>query len=163
MDPTGRASVPERIRRILLRVWDPICIRDVPAAQDEYDLYVGGVYRMLASRASAEDLAEHLLEIELRQMGLASRPGDLQRTLGVARQLVEIGVVPPSRADTSGMTVNERLHVCGLLEDFGTAAGRRDRETLIALLLHSGLQLQTAEEAVDALLADPLRYGYPPL
>ncbi len=38
----GRA-IQESIRQVLLREWDPIGVRDVAEAQDEYDGYVGGV------------------------------------------------------------------------------------------------------------------------
>ena len=43
-------------------------------AQDEYDSYVGGVYRLLASGASQDQVVEHLRQIETTRMGL-SVPG----------------------------------------------------------------------------------------
>jgi hypothetical protein len=57
------------IGRTLLTRWDPIGIRDEPAAADEYDSYVGGVYRLLASGASALQIAEHLAGLEARMLG----------------------------------------------------------------------------------------------
>jgi hypothetical protein len=53
----------------LLRHWDPIGIADVPEQQDEYEAYVGGVYRLLASGTSAREIAEHLVDIERQQLG----------------------------------------------------------------------------------------------
>ena len=44
-------EVQNAIREVLIREWDPIHIQDVPEAQDEYDGYVGGVYRLLAGGA----------------------------------------------------------------------------------------------------------------
>jgi hypothetical protein len=52
---------------VLWRDWDPIGINDVPEANDEYDAYVGGVYRLLASRCSADQSIDHLFVIELRR------------------------------------------------------------------------------------------------
>ena len=57
------------IARVLLEDWDPIGIRDVPEAQDEYDDYVGAIYRLLADGASAMAIAQHLCSIERNSMG----------------------------------------------------------------------------------------------
>jgi hypothetical protein len=57
------------IGAILLRNWDPIGIRNEPEAQDEYVSYVGGVYRLLASGASINDIATHLASIETSLLG----------------------------------------------------------------------------------------------
>lgn len=64
----GRAMQRE-IGDILLRNWDPIGIGNEPEAQDEYDSYAGGVYRLLASGASNRDIATHLANIEASSLG----------------------------------------------------------------------------------------------
>ncbi len=46
-------EIQRSIAEVLLRNWDPIGVRNVPQAQDEYDAYVGGVYRLIASGATA--------------------------------------------------------------------------------------------------------------
>ena len=47
-----------KIREILMHEWDPIGVRDVPQAQDEYDSYVGRVYvMMMDERATHEAIA----------------------------------------------------------------------------------------------------------
>lgn len=67
----GRArEIQDAIRRVLLEEWDPIGVRDEIGCADEYYAYVGGVYRLLASGATARDVAEHLARIEEQQMGL---------------------------------------------------------------------------------------------
>lgn len=72
-DPRRNArKIQESIRLVLLRDWDPIGVQDVTEAQDEYDSYVGGVYRLLASGATAQEIAEHLLRIEMFHMGLST-------------------------------------------------------------------------------------------
>ena len=64
-------QIQESIRQVLLREWDPIGVRDVPEAQDEYDGYVGGVYRLLASGAAEKQILDHLWQIETDAMGLS--------------------------------------------------------------------------------------------
>ena len=63
-------AIQESIRQVLLHDWDPLGVADEPSAQDEYDSYVGGVYRLLLSEASAQDIADHLWEIENDVMGI---------------------------------------------------------------------------------------------
>jgi hypothetical protein len=73
------------VRLILMRDWDPIGISEVPAAQDEYDGYVGSLLRLLRDGASSSSaLSERLLRIETVEMGL---PGDRERALQVADKL----------------------------------------------------------------------------
>jgi hypothetical protein len=74
-----------------------------------------------------------------------------------ATTLLESG---PS-GDFVGMTLNERLHSAGLLDEFDSAARRRDRDALVALLSRIDLPRKSAEESVEALLGDPAKYGYP--
>ena len=82
----------DEIRNVLLREWDPIGVIDIPEAQDEYDSYIGGVYGLLASRASAAQVAEHLRKIEFEQMGLGRATVEL--LLPVAEKLVALDVTP---------------------------------------------------------------------
>ena len=87
---TQAQEIQDAIRQILLQDWDPIGVRDSPAAQDEYDGYVGGVYRLLVSAASPETVAEHLRAIETEKMGLEhTHPSAL---LSVAERLCRLSV-----------------------------------------------------------------------
>jgi len=61
--------------------WDPIGINDVSEAEDEYDSYVRGVYRMLIARRSAAEIFAYLWWVETENMDL---PGDRQATMSVA-------------------------------------------------------------------------------
>jgi len=83
-------AIQESIREILLRDWDPIGINDVPEASDEYDSYVGGVYRLLASGCSVEELINHLFIIETRTMGLFVP--DREHLKPVATKLLSLNV-----------------------------------------------------------------------
>jgi len=60
----------------------------------------------------------------------------------------------------SGMTVNERLFVSKLMDDFDAAARRRDRAQMISILVRVELSQEAASCSVDSLLATPQKYGY---
>ena len=83
-------QIQSAIQAILLREWDPIGVAGEPSARDEYDAYVGGVYRLLASGASAEAVATHLSRLEATKMGLPS--GSPELLLRVARRLCALDV-----------------------------------------------------------------------
>jgi hypothetical protein len=83
-------EIQESIRQVLLRDWDPIGVSDVPEAQDEYDSYVGGVYRLLASGASEDEVIEHLQWIESDRMGLTA--ADPEELRVVAMRLAQLNV-----------------------------------------------------------------------
>lgn len=76
MDARDRRArqIQRQIAAILHEDWDPIGIRDEPACRDEYDGYVGGVYRLLASGASADELERHLERIAREEIGLGGAP-----------------------------------------------------------------------------------------
>jgi hypothetical protein len=76
------------IRQVLLRDWDPIGVQDEPNAQDEYDGYVGRIYRVLARGASELEVAEELAAIE-RRMSFQTKPSAL---LPVAAKLKALDV-----------------------------------------------------------------------
>jgi hypothetical protein len=79
-------EIQEAIRQVLLHDWDPIGIADEPGAQDEYDSYVGGVYRLLASGASEAEIDRHLQRIVVETTGLA----DAADCSDVARKLLAL-------------------------------------------------------------------------
>ena len=86
-------EIQESIRDALMREWDPIGVKDVPEAQDEYDGYVGGVYRLLAAGASVRDVAEHLARIERDSMGVSTSPDQLMSVAAKVRQ-IDITIQP---------------------------------------------------------------------
>ena len=82
-------AIQDSIRRVLLKDWDPIGIQDEPNAQDEYDSYVGGVYRLLVQGASPAEVADHLATVEREAMGLKTEADALLR---VATRHTELDV-----------------------------------------------------------------------
>jgi hypothetical protein len=51
-----------------------------------------------------------------------------------------------------GMTLNERLYLAGLLDQFDEALRQRDREGLVVLLEQVEIQGPDAEQTADAVL-----------
>src|SRR6266496_4651248 len=83
-------QIQRSIAEVLLRNWDPIGVRNVPQAQDEYDAYVGGVYRLIASGATARELAEHLARLEAEQLGFQDT--DPKMLIPLAKKLLKLNV-----------------------------------------------------------------------
>jgi len=86
-------EIQSQIADILLHDWDPIGVADVPQARDEYDSYVGGVYRVLASGGSLAEIEAHLRDTEVRMMGLdrTTHEADVARATA-ARRLAALDV-----------------------------------------------------------------------
>ena len=59
-----------------------------------------------------------------------------------------------SKKNYRGLTVNERLMVSGLLDQFSVAARKRNRQAMIAMLRKLALPEQYATHWVDTLLGD---------
>src|SRR4029077_8326716 len=65
IEPAGRIwlTIQDQIRAVLNRDWDPIGVSDI--VDDEYDMYIGHIYSLLATDSAEQTLADHLLTIEL--------------------------------------------------------------------------------------------------
>jgi hypothetical protein len=77
----------EAIHQILLHDWDPIGVRDIPQAQDEYDAYIGEVYGLLIRREPRYKLLDFLWWVETAHMGLR---GNRHRTENVTDRLLKL-------------------------------------------------------------------------
>ncbi len=82
-------EIQEKIRQVLLRDWDPIGVRDMTGPEDEYDAYIGGVYRLLASGASEHQITDYLYQIETNRMGL---DGNREGLKDVAEKLANLDI-----------------------------------------------------------------------
>lgn len=82
----------------MLDEWDPIGVRDVPEARDEYDSYIFDVYKLLVSGAPEQDIARYLYRVESHNMGLTGRARDA--LLPVAKALRRIDVSPRGANDS---------------------------------------------------------------
>ena len=74
----------EIIKQALLKEWDPIGVGEIPEAQDEYDSYVSGVYKLLITRRPQHEIFYYLWTLETQHMGLT---GDRQATERFAERL----------------------------------------------------------------------------
>jgi hypothetical protein len=86
-------------------------------------------------------------------------------TLPARRRLIrnfvqEMATTRPSDEQLRGMTVNERLFACGLLDAWDEYARRRDRSQMIALLLRAAIDREQAELTTDAVINNPAMYGF---
>jgi hypothetical protein len=83
------AEIQDAIRRILYRDWDPIGACGA-APEDEYDSYIGGVYRILATSRSEEALIQFLAGAVEDLVGSQEPASDGLRS--VARKLLALDV-----------------------------------------------------------------------
>jgi hypothetical protein len=81
-------EIQDVIRQVLFEDWDPIGINDC-APRDEYDAYIGGIYRLLVSGGTEDELCEHLRQLETTQMG---SPTNEEHRRMVANKLMELDV-----------------------------------------------------------------------
>ena len=63
------------VRKVLFWHWDPIGVRECVKGEDEYDSYIGPVYRLLASGASDKEIEAYLAQTECETMGLSIPSG----------------------------------------------------------------------------------------
>lgn len=84
-----RGNTLTRVKAILREQWDPIGIKDEPAAQDEYDSYAIEIDRMLKVRPTTAGIAQRLQTIETELMGLEPNRERVQRVAITLLGLVE--------------------------------------------------------------------------
>ena len=77
-------DIKRQIRRVLLEEWDPIGVKEWPEAQDEYDSYLDGIYRLLERGASESDIVRHLHVIETVNIGLPAQSSDKRKAVAQA-------------------------------------------------------------------------------
>jgi uncharacterized protein (TIGR03435 family) len=75
MSEEERSRLWSAVRHVLMAQWDPIGVSDTPEAADEYDGYIGAVCDLLARKASHNEIAAYLREIETQRMGLTDERG----------------------------------------------------------------------------------------
>ena len=81
--PAGPAGLFRRVEEVLHYLWDPIGVAGVPEAHDEYNGYVPHVFSLLVHRASASDIIDFLVQVEVQSMGLTLTPQTRERAANV--------------------------------------------------------------------------------
>jgi hypothetical protein len=82
-----KRSGARELRQLLMEEWDPIHVRGVPGAADEYDAYLPRIVARLRDGATAEDIAAYLTDIEEVQMGLGPSAAGRERNQTLAGRL----------------------------------------------------------------------------
>ncbi|MDK9356114.1 hypothetical protein [Lelliottia wanjuensis] len=77
----------EKVRTVLLHEWDPIGIKDLTEADDEYDAYVQPICEMLRAGKRVEDLCYYLHWLVTEYMLLDS-DGSTERK--IAEKLIHL-------------------------------------------------------------------------
>ena len=88
MEKYAARNVKQQIDHILWEVWDPIGVNKISPARDEYSGYVNGVFQLLTSGASDDEIAQHLLTIVHDRMELKGATVlDMQPTVTALRAI----------------------------------------------------------------------------
>ncbi len=81
----------EIVRQVLMDEWDPIGVKDIPEALDEYDTYVGRIYVMLMDeKASKQSMATYLYNVATNHMGISPSPLLMERSIQAADIISEL-------------------------------------------------------------------------
>jgi hypothetical protein len=83
-----RKQIHDAIHSILIAEWDPIGVNAHPEAQNEYDNYIGGIYRLMMAGADEVRMSHHLRRLERDSMGLSAQ--DEARSHRVAEMLLAL-------------------------------------------------------------------------
>jgi hypothetical protein len=71
IDKCESRRIRVEIRHVLLDVWDPIGVKNVPQCHDEHDCCPGEIFRLLTSDATDGQIAEYLWKQATEHMGLS--------------------------------------------------------------------------------------------
>jgi hypothetical protein len=76
----------KKIDDILWYDWDPIGVNDI-APRDEYQSYVSQIFRLKKSGADKQEIANLLLKLETKTMGMG---GTMEKCLIIAEKIIEL-------------------------------------------------------------------------
>lgn len=78
------------VQIVLVWAWDPIGVRGIPEAVDEYDSYAPAVLQMLETGASDQQIADYLTSVVRDRMGLRPNPKADEDIAAMLRELYAI-------------------------------------------------------------------------
>ena len=87
MDKYESRRIRNEIRHILLTVWDPIGVADVPECADEYACCLGGVYQLLTQNGGDDQIVEYLWKQANEHMGLSFSRESMKPTVEALRRI----------------------------------------------------------------------------
>jgi hypothetical protein len=77
----------EVLRESVMNEWDPIGVKDIPEAADEYDAYLGEIRQLVMANASIQHIFDYLWKVETQTMGLT---GNREGTMHFAKHLSKL-------------------------------------------------------------------------
>lgn len=80
-------TLHQAVHHAVLHDWDPIGVKNIPEAKNEYDAYVPKLCELLKSRKRQNDIVVYLWWLETEQIGLS---GNRQATEEFAGRLTQI-------------------------------------------------------------------------
>ncbi len=84
-----RAHIATAIRLIIEAEWDPAGVAGEPYAEQEYQLYVPGIHRLLRHNRPEDELVAYLSRVEEQYISVPSSRSELRV---VAQKLRSLGV-----------------------------------------------------------------------
>lgn len=78
-----------RVDEVLTYVWDPIGVREVPQARDEYRSYLPQVFKRVIDATDPGPIAEYLLSVESESMGFPPNDESKKEAFRIAKLLIE--------------------------------------------------------------------------
>jgi hypothetical protein len=85
----SRGILFKHIAVVLTSVWDPIRIAGEPGTEDEYDVFVAPVAKLLFAGKTAVEIAETLISIERRELGLPGDPDRARKAAEASKEAFE--------------------------------------------------------------------------
>ncbi len=79
--------IRKEVSQVLLTVWDPIGVGDIPECADEYDCCLSGIYELLTNGANDNQLLDYLYERATHHMGLSIPRESMIPTVKALRQI----------------------------------------------------------------------------
>lgn len=86
-EPTEGSTKLRMVQVVLHWAWDPIGVRGIEEAGDEYDSYAPAVLELLERAAPDERIAHYLTSIESEWMGLKPNPHKNEDVASLLREL----------------------------------------------------------------------------
>jgi hypothetical protein len=91
MNHVRAREIQRSIAQVLYEIWDPLSLSGI-APRDEYDSYVGRVYRALSAPRSHEHIVAELRSIEREYMGVAEPDVDRLRIAADALLALNVAI-----------------------------------------------------------------------
>ncbi|MCA9406287.1 MAG: hypothetical protein KC684_07115 [Candidatus Omnitrophica bacterium] len=86
---TGQ-ELARRVHHILIEDWDPIGVKDIPQARDEYDSFVPSIISLLNTDVEEEQLFEILMMTATENMGTPRTDALIESSRTAAQKLMTL-------------------------------------------------------------------------